>query len=626
MDNENANMDQDDFIFNEYAIDDTLDPLERLVRYHTSDFSLQRLVLIRELSDTAAFAGFAKTQTELVPLLRNFVQDSEPTVRHVFVQQLTPLAQYMVNAGGADGYQEFLQTLLPFGVELLVDKNVEVGSAALESMKSLAALVKDEHVDQHLLQVLLTLARDERAEDYRMVAAQLFDELSEKLGKPLCESAALPEIKLLANDLCFSVRRTVAFSLSNIATVLGNEVADREIFPLYANLCKDEVWGVRKACAESIVGVSRAVSPECRLQLVGIFKALSEDATRWVRVAAYQQLGQFIHTMRSEDVNSMFLKIFTDMAFQSEGGDCDFAEYCAFSFPAVVQVMGPSRWKELDDAYATLLKDVQWKVRRSLAHSLHEVGKIVGTDVAEKSLVSALELFLRDLDEVKVGVISNIDEFLKVLTPATRANVVPVLCQVPIDNENWRLRNAVAGKLGHIVDLVQPAVVGEHIADIVLRLLDDSVMDVRNSSYYSAAAVLARLHSAGAEGQKWYAEYRQAILSMSSRPSYQVRQMYLYICQQLLEMTSSDSAKQLAEEMLDDLCNLCKDRVSNVRFIAARVLANSAFNNDVWRDNPKIQAAKASLLQDSEADIVALAHAQLPRLADPSKTALYRPG
>src|SRR4051812_49280034 len=113
MDQENAqtNGEGEDFIFNEYAIDDTLDPLERLVRYHTSDFSLQRLVLTRELSDTAESAGFSKTQRDLLPLLRSFVQDTEPTVRHVFAQQLAPLAQYMVKAGGEEGYQDFLQTL-----------------------------------------------------------------------------------------------------------------------------------------------------------------------------------------------------------------------------------------------------------------------------------------------------------------------------------------------------------------------------------------------------------------------------------------------------------------------------------------------------------------------------------
>lgn len=620
MEPENAQGDGgDDFIFNEYAIDDTLNPLERLVRYYTSDFSLQRLVLIRELSDTAQYAGFAKTQTELVPLLRNFVQDTEPTVRHVFAQQLAPLAAYMVKSGGDAGYNDFLQTLLPFGVELLVDKNVEVGSAALQTMKSLADLVRPENVDQHLLQVLLTLAHDERAEDYRMVAAQLFDELAPKLGKETCKSTAVPELKTLSNDVSFSVRRTVAFSLANVCLVLGPQAAESDVLPIYSTLCRDEIWGVRKACAESIVGLSRGLSESSRAQLIPTFKALSEDSTRWVRVAAYQQLGPFIHTMPSASVNSMFLKIFTDMAFQSEGGDSDFAEYCAFSFPAVAQVMGPERWRELDDAYATLLKDVQWKVRKTLAHSLHELAKIVGTDVAEKSLTNALDLFLKDLDEVKLGVIANIDQFLSVLTPATRDKYVGPICAVPLDSENWRLRHAVAAKLGHVVKLVSPRIVGEEVVDLVMRLLDDSVMDVRCCTFFSAAAVLVHLDKG--DNRSAYDMYANNIFSMATRPNFQARQMFLYILQQLLEMP--EGTKQ-AEQMLDKLPALADDKVSNVRYVAARILANSALNNPQWQAHPKVLAARDKLAQDKEHDVAQLAVSKLPRLADPSIAALYR--
>ena len=73
---ENNHEGEEDYIFNEYSIDDTLDPLSRLVKYHTSDFSLQRLVLIRELTDTAMYAGFQESVRMLVPLLSQFVSDS----------------------------------------------------------------------------------------------------------------------------------------------------------------------------------------------------------------------------------------------------------------------------------------------------------------------------------------------------------------------------------------------------------------------------------------------------------------------------------------------------------------------------------------------------------------------
>ncbi len=43
-------------------------------------------------------------------------------------------------------------------------------------------------------------------------------------------------------------------------------------------MADDEIWGVRKACAESLVSLSQAVSPGNRTdKLVPIFEKLAED-------------------------------------------------------------------------------------------------------------------------------------------------------------------------------------------------------------------------------------------------------------------------------------------------------------------------------------------------------------
>lgn len=54
--------------------------------------------------------------------------------------------------------------------------------------------------------------------------------------------------------------------------------------------------------------------------------------------------------------------------------DAELRLYCAFSFPAVVITIGPDRWGELRDSFGVLLRDPSWSVRKTLSHSLHEVG------------------------------------------------------------------------------------------------------------------------------------------------------------------------------------------------------------------------------------------------------------
>ena len=60
------------------------------------------------------------------------------------------------------------------------------------------------------------------------------------------------------------------------------------------------------------------------------------------------------------------------------------------------------------------LLSVQWKVRRALAFSMHEVAAIVGEEVTRKQLVPIFNNFLKDLDEVRIGVLKHLADFLQV--------------------------------------------------------------------------------------------------------------------------------------------------------------------------------------------------------------------
>ena len=51
-----------------------------------------------------------------------------------------------------------------------------------------------------------------------------------------------------------------------------------------------------------------------------------------------------------------------------------------------------------------LVKDTRFKVRRTLAFSLHEIAKILGPEITENELIPVLYHFLKDINEVKEGV------------------------------------------------------------------------------------------------------------------------------------------------------------------------------------------------------------------------------
>lgn len=57
---------------------------------------------------------------------------------------------------------------------------------------------------------------------------------------------------------------------------------------------------------------------------------------------------------------------------------------------------------------------LQWKVRRTLAFSIHELAVILGDQLTAGDLVPVFNGFLKDLDEVRIGVLKHLHDFLKV--------------------------------------------------------------------------------------------------------------------------------------------------------------------------------------------------------------------
>lgn len=58
-------------------------------------------------------------------------------------------------------------------------------------------------------------------------------------------------------------------------------------------------------------------------------------------------------------------------------------------------------WSEIAQTWRALAGDSQWRVRRTLAFSIHEIAGLLGPEDAESELTSTFDRFLRDLDEVR---------------------------------------------------------------------------------------------------------------------------------------------------------------------------------------------------------------------------------
>ena len=161
--------------------------------------------------------------------------------------------------------------------------------------------------------------------------------------------------------------------------------------------------------------------------------------------------------------------------------DAEITRHCAYSLPAVVCTLGKEHWPLLRDLYTTLASDMQWKVRRTLASSIHEIGAILGQEVVTQDLLPVFDGFIKDLDEVRIGVLKHLSDFLRLLPEKERRSYLPRLADfLKLDNEqNWRFRQELALQLQSVVALFSPADSAQSILPLALTLASDRVAAVR---------------------------------------------------------------------------------------------------------------------------------------------------
>eukprot|EP01104_Vermistella_antarctica_P011447 TRINITY_DN319_c0_g3_i1.p1 TRINITY_DN319_c0_g3~~TRINITY_DN319_c0_g3_i1.p1 ORF type:complete len:947 (-),score=225.84 TRINITY_DN319_c0_g3_i1:2-2842(-) len=436
-----------------------------------------------------------------------------------------------------------LSVLLPMIQSLVVDTNAPVRQSAGRALINTAKLLDSQLVEEHILGTIGGLASNMIEEEHRVDAAELLHELAPLLPADRAAPLLLPLATALSGDPLFRVRKATAFHLGSLGQILGEDAAVDRLLPLYVELCRDEIWGVRKACADTLVSMAKAVPLDIRSSaVVPLFETLAKDLSPWVRSSALHRLGMFIATFASQqtldlhtqiaaglnrstdehrhfnynsvaqqdtyngglmEVSPQLLTYFLKMAptRKGEGGnggssshpDGDTVLCCAFNFPGVLLTVGRDTWPTMKKAYFTLTRDLQWKVRRTLSYSLHEVARILGTATAEASLLPTFELFMNDLDPVKVGVVKHLAEFLRMLRPKTRQNYLPTLLDLVSEATAWRFRELIAGQLGTLASLYDIDEVVSTILPIALQLMRDPVQSVRIAISVQIAPLLHRL-------------------------------------------------------------------------------------------------------------------------------------
>ncbi|XP_074843553.1 serine/threonine-protein phosphatase 4 regulatory subunit 1 isoform X3 [Carettochelys insculpta] len=303
--------------------------------------------------------------------------------------------------------------------------------------------------------------------------------------------------------------------------------------------------------------------------------------------------------------------------------DTEIAKHCAYSLPGVALTLGRQNWHCLKDTYETLASDMQWKVRRTLAFSIHELAVILGDQLTAGDLVPVFNGFLKDLDEVRIGVLKHLHDFLKLLHLDKRREYLYQLQEflVTDNSRNWRFRYELAEQLILLLDLYSARDVYDYLRPIALSLCADKVSSVRWISYKLVSEMIKKLHMASTS--TFVLDLMTELVEKFCRcQRWSGRQTFVYICQTVIE-DDCLPMDQFAVYLLPHLLHLASDRVPNVRVLLAKTLRQTLLEKEYFLNSANshqeaVEQIIVALQMDDDNDVKYFAsiHPASTKIAD----------
>merc|ERR1719203_704136 len=288
--------------------------------------------------------------------------------------------------------------------------------------------------------------------------------------------------------------------------------------------------------------------------------------------------------------------------------DSEIAHHCAFSLPAVALTIGRNNWPLLRETYDVLASDMQWKVRRTLASSIHELGVILGQEAVVSDLIPIFNGFLKDLDEVRIGLLKHLSDFLKLLPLELRRDYLPKMADfLYMDNDrNWRFRQELAVQMGQLIPLYTAEEVKTHLAPIAVILIRDKVAAVRTSAVGVHSVMVKTLLEEDQSSGLVRVLLADLISELVKSDSWIHRQTYATLALTLFLESSLDHT-QFAQDVLPNLMELAEDKVPNVRLAVARALKHlrtaTYFTKEANPHHATMERVIHTLTEDKDADV-----------------------
>lgn len=345
------------------------------------------------------------TITGILPSFKILASDND-SIKIALIEQVNSIASFLIDKKESDEYHHCLGVIVPILNEFLYDKNDQVKKKAVKALVEFWDKLTPNDRGDYILKFMLELAHEEDDEKARVTALQILNKVAGKLDVELWEKFIVKEIKSLAIDPFPLVRKNVASNLNNVWKSITRDWFLQEIFPLLQHLGEDKEDEVRNSWVEQVSRISSVCPPTIRTgQLEQLYITFMQDKSKKVKMNSFKYLGKFLETLKDLEITNDFLELYTETGLQTKNKDILF--HCAYNIPGILYILKSDSWEALEELYFKMTKSPDPRIKKTLAHSLHEIAKIIGREKTEELLIDILHQYLRDgLKEVRAGIIS----------------------------------------------------------------------------------------------------------------------------------------------------------------------------------------------------------------------------
>eukprot|EP00730_Choanoeca_flexa_P017007 TRINITY_DN8132_c0_g1_i2.p1 TRINITY_DN8132_c0_g1~~TRINITY_DN8132_c0_g1_i2.p1 ORF type:complete len:582 (+),score=168.35 TRINITY_DN8132_c0_g1_i2:142-1887(+) len=567
-------------------------PISILIEELQDEDVQNRLNSVKRLSTIALALGEESTRAELLPYLKDQLEDED----EIRLEVASELAKFVPLVGG-EAYAHFL--IGPLEKLAQIDEIV-VRNKAVESLCSVADVMPAKTLESEFVPAVERLARADFFAP-RASACGLFT-----AGYARVAADKQATLRSAFSNLCHDdtpmVRRAAASHLKDLVQVAKPDVVQSEFLPLYNKLVADDQDSVRLLAVGSAPAFLKSLgTSDASNAVVATLNNSSKDRSWKVRNAVAEAYTDAQKVSSADRVKAELVPVLVRLIRDQEA---EVRTHAIFQLPNVGADMTPAERQTIVlTNFMAHVADIAGDgnegnnhVRVALSGILGDLATLLGKDKCQEHLMPLVVKLLKDpYHEVRLNVVSKLGALHDVIGADQLASVVVPQVAAMAKDPQWRVRLALVEQLPLIAGSIGQSTFDSKLLGLLDAFLSDNVYAVREAIVHQLAALVTTF------GGSWASKtIVPKLTKMSNESVYLARLTSLFAMSAIVEAVDTSS---ITKDILPAVLKRTGDSVPNIRFNVAKVLGNIIPRLDASVVSSKVKPALAKLASDSDPDV-----------------------